>query len=65
MGFRVVASGLNARLPQNIADLLTSGQPSTVDAHSVQPYYTRLLAQSCGLSVTLAPEGEAIVVTAS
>jgi histidine phosphotransferase ChpT len=65
LGFRVTANGLNARLPQNIADLLTSGQPSTVDAHSVQPYYTRLLAQSCGLRVTLAPEGDAVVVTAS
>jgi histidine phosphotransferase ChpT len=65
MGFRVVANGLNARMPQNIADLLTSGQPAAVDAHSVQPYYTRLLAQSCGLSVTLAPEGDAVVVTAS
>jgi histidine phosphotransferase ChpT len=63
-GFRVAASGLNARMPQNIADLLSSGQVS-VDAHAVQPYYTRLLAQACGLSVVLAPEGDAIVVTAS
>jgi histidine phosphotransferase ChpT len=52
-------------MPQNIADLLSSGQVSIVDAHAVQPYYTRLLAQSCGLSVVLAPEGDAIVVTAS
>jgi len=65
MGFRVAASGLNARLPQNIADLLSSGQLSGVDAHSVQPYYTRLLAQSCGLNVTLAPEGDAVIVAAS
>ncbi len=65
MGFRVTANGLNARLPQNIADLLSAGQPSAVDAHSVQPYYTRLLAQSCGLSVKLAAEGEAVVATAS
>ena len=64
MGFRVTANGLNARLPQNIADLLSSGQPSSVDAHSVQPYYTRLLAQACGLSVRLASEGEAVVATA-
>jgi histidine phosphotransferase ChpT len=64
-GFRVAASGLNARMPQNIADLLSSGQPPAVDAHAVQPYYTRLLAQSCGLKVVLAPEGEAVVVTAS
>jgi len=65
MGFRVTASGLNARLPQNIADILSSGQPPAVDAHSVQPYYTRLLGEACGLSVRLAAEGEAIVATAS
>ena len=65
MGFRVAASGLNARLPQNIADLLRSGTTSSVDAHAVQPYYTRLLAQACGLNVALAPEGDAVVVTAS
>jgi histidine phosphotransferase ChpT len=63
MGFRVAANGLNARMPQNIADLLNSG--TNVDAHAVQPYYTRLLAQSCGLNVKLAPEGDAVVVTAS
>jgi histidine phosphotransferase ChpT len=64
-GFRVSAAGLNARLPQNIADLLSSGHTSSIDAHAVQPYYTRLLAQACGLNVVLAPEGDAVVVTAS
>jgi histidine phosphotransferase ChpT len=64
-GFRVTASGLNARLPQNIADLLSSAHLAANDAHSVQPYYTRLLAQACGLAVKLAAEGEAVVVTAS
>jgi histidine phosphotransferase ChpT len=65
LGFRVAASGLNARMPQNIADLLSSGHAGNVDAHAVQPYYTRLLAQACGLKVVLAPEGDAVVVTAS
>jgi len=65
IGFRVTANGLNARLPQNIADMLASGPLNAVDAHAVQPYYTRLLAQSCGMTVGLAPEGDAIVVTAS
>jgi len=64
-GFRVSAAGLNARMPQSIADLLSSGHSAAVDAHAVQPYYTRLLAQNCGLNVVLAPEGDAIVVTAS
>ena len=65
LSFRVAASGLNARMPQNIADLLSSTQAAGVDAHAVQPYYTRLLAQSCGLNVVLAPEGDSIVATAS
>jgi histidine phosphotransferase ChpT len=65
MGFRVVAAGLNARLPQNIADLLSGGMPPSIDAHAVQPYYTRLLAESSGLKATLAAEGEAVVVSAS
>jgi histidine phosphotransferase ChpT len=64
-GFRVSAAGLNARMPQSIADLLSSGHSGAVDAHAVQPYYTRLLAQNCGLNVVLAPEGDTIVVTAS
>jgi histidine phosphotransferase ChpT len=64
MSFRVTAAGLNARIPQNIVDMLNSTS-SAVDAHAVQPYYTRLLAQACGLKVTLTPEGETVIVAAS
>ena len=64
LSFRVTAAGLNARVPQNIVDMLNSSS-SAVDAHAVQPYYTRLLAQACGLNVTLASEGETVIVTAS
>ena len=65
MSFRIVAAGLNARLPQNIADLLSASATASGDAHTVQPYYTRLLAQACGLNVTLSSEGETVVVVAS
>jgi histidine phosphotransferase ChpT len=65
MGFRVAAAGLNARIPQSIADLLSAPEVGAVDGHAVQPYYARLLAQNCGLNVVMAPEGEAVVVTAS
>ena len=65
IGFRVTAAGLNARMPQNIAEMLSAESAHTVDAHAVQPYYTKLLAQACGLNVVLAPEGDAVVVTAS
>ena len=47
-----------------LRDFLTETNES-IDAHAVQPYYTRLLAEACGLKVMLAPEGEAVVVTAS
>jgi histidine phosphotransferase ChpT len=64
-GFRIRATGLNARLPQNIADQLSGAHTGTVDAHGVQPYYTRLLAQACGLHGQLAMDGDAVVVSAS
>lgn len=65
MNFRIVASGLNARVPQAVPGLL-AGAPSeqAIDAHAVQPYYTGLLARSCGLAVNIATEGDVIVVTA-
>jgi histidine phosphotransferase ChpT len=63
--FRITAAGLNARVQQNIADMLSSNHAPASDAHSVQPYYTRLLAEACGLTVALAAEGQSVTVTAS
>ncbi len=65
MSFALRTAGLNARIPQNIADILAAETPAGVDAHAVQPYYTRLLAQACGLKVTLALEGDGVSVTAA
>ena len=65
MGFRVAAAGLNARVPPAIPPLL-AGVPAghAVDAHAIQPFYTGLLAKSCGLVVAMASEGDAVAVTA-
>jgi len=65
MSFRIHAVGLNSRIPQNIADILAASGPASVDAHAVQPYYTRLLAQACGLKVTLAMEADGVLVAAT
>jgi histidine phosphotransferase ChpT len=65
MAFRVAATGLNARTPHNVVEMLSAGPKNAIDAHAVQPYYTRLLAEACGLRVSLAPDGDAVVVTAS
>ncbi len=63
-GFRVIASGMNARVPQPAERLLAGDGADSIDAHAIQPYYTALLAKDCGLAVTIASEGEAIVVSA-
>jgi histidine phosphotransferase ChpT len=65
IGFKVTAAGMNAKVPQAIPALL-AGTPhdGAVDAHAIQPYYTGLLARQCGLSVSMAADAEAVVVTA-
>jgi histidine phosphotransferase ChpT len=63
-GYRVTASGLNARLTVATAELLSGSPAHPVDAHAIQPLYTGILARDCGLIVSAAPEGEAVVVTA-
>ena len=63
MGFKITASGLNARINQAVPALLEGQSESgTVDAHAIQPFYTGLLARACGLSVALTAEGDAITV---
>lgn len=64
MGFQITAAGLNARVSQPVAELLASGSSGSVDAHAVQPYYTRLLADACGISISLVAEGDKVVATA-
>ena len=65
MSFRITSAGLNARVQQNTADLLSAGSTASIDAHAVQPYYTRLLAQACGLAVMLVPDGDKVIITAA
>jgi histidine phosphotransferase ChpT len=65
MGFKITSSGTNARIAATVPGLVAgeSGD-NPVDAHAIQPFYTGLLARACGMAVTLAPEGESIVLTA-
>lgn len=63
-GYRVAATGLNARLTTATADLLAGNPAQPVDAHAIQPVYTGILARDCGLTVSTAVEGEVVVVAA-
>jgi histidine phosphotransferase ChpT len=64
MGFKITSSGLNARIAQAVPALVAGQSENPVDAHAIQPFFTGMLARACGMTVTLAPEGESIVLTA-
>jgi histidine phosphotransferase ChpT len=63
-GLRITAAGLNARVTPATVELLVGSPSQAVDAHGIQPFYTGILARECGLGVSAAAEGEAVVVTA-
>jgi histidine phosphotransferase ChpT len=63
-GYRITASGLNARVTPATAELLSGSPAHPVDAHAIQPLYTGILARDCGLTVSAAAEGESVVLAA-
>ncbi len=64
-GFRITASGLNARLADATAGLLVGSPGHPVDAHAIQPLYTGILARDCGLAVSAASaEKDTVLITA-
>jgi histidine phosphotransferase ChpT len=63
-GFRLSSVGLNARLAEATVELLAGSPERQVDAHAIQPLYTGILARDCGLALSAAVEGEAVVVLA-
>ena len=74
LAMRVEARGANARLSHGAGDILSGAGAEAIDAHSIQPYFTALLARECGMalqsstapqSVTLAAVPEAVGDVAS
>ncbi|HWW48545.1 MAG TPA: histidine phosphotransferase family protein [Xanthobacteraceae bacterium] len=65
MSFRIFATGHTVRVPQNIVGLLSPDHTGPIDAHAVQPYFTRLLAKSSGLTVSLVADSDGVVISAT
>ena len=61
----VASKGTNPRLAHGVTELL-AGQPEAgkVDAHTIQPYFTGLVARECGMSVAVEMEAEGVKLTA-
>jgi len=60
------ATGERAKVPEAIAGVLEgTADLAALDARLVQPYYARALAQSAGLALTMAMDGDDVVVRAA
>src|SRR6266851_3554002 len=63
MGFRLAATGLNARIPHAVPALLEgASENGSIDAHAIQPFYAGLLARACGVKVELKAEDGTIII---
>jgi histidine phosphotransferase ChpT len=64
--FQVSASGPMLRVPPKFLELHSGQKPEeAIDAHSVQPYYTLLLARESGMEISIHANAEEIVFTAA
>jgi len=64
--FTLTATGPMLRVPPKFLELHAGGTPSEpIDAHSVQPYYTLLLARETGMTIGIRASAEDIVLTAA
>jgi len=62
--FTLKAEGLNPRIPLGMAETLSGEEPERVDAHSVQPIYTLLLARETGMSLDIDKQDNVVRLTA-
>jgi histidine phosphotransferase ChpT len=65
VGFKVSATGVNAKIQPAVTSLLT-GELSgdNIDAHRIQPFYAGLLAKACGIKATVTADGETVAIAA-
>jgi len=64
--FTARAQGDRAKVPEAVAQVVEgSADLTTLDARLVQPYYAKQLAQSAGLALTMAMDGDDVVVKAA
>ncbi|WP_046116462.1 histidine phosphotransferase ChpT [Ensifer aridi] len=62
--FTLVAKGRMMRVPPKLVELISGTPEEAIDAHSIQPYYTVLLAEEAGMTIDVVSNGEEIVFTA-
>ncbi|TWF54899.1 histidine phosphotransferase ChpT [Neorhizobium alkalisoli] len=62
--FTITVKGRMMRVPPKFIEILSGTLEEAVDAHSIQPYYTVLLADECGMELSHELSEDKIVFTA-
>ena len=66
MTIRVEARGVNARLSHSATDFLTNAVPNEpIDGHSIQLYFTTLLARESQATLNVSTSPESVTLTAA
>ncbi|MGC1177816.1 MAG: histidine phosphotransferase ChpT [Methyloceanibacter sp.] len=63
--FAVLAKGDPARLAEQVTSLLSGGNGTALDAHSIQPYYASRVAAAAGMAVTVVARDKEIELKAA
>ncbi|KAA0700747.1 histidine phosphotransferase [Neorhizobium sp. P12A] len=63
--FKIVARGRLMRLPPKFVEICSGTVEEAIDAHSIQPYYTVLLAEESGMELTYHATAEELIYTAT
>jgi histidine phosphotransferase ChpT len=62
--FTITVKGRMMRVPAKFVEINNGTLEEAVDAHSIQPYYTVLLADECGMDLKYVVHEDKIVFTA-
>ena len=62
--FTIVAKGRMMRVPAKFAEMCNGTIEEAIDAHSIQPYYTVLMAEESGMEIKYVVNADEIVFTA-
>ena len=63
--FRLVAKGRMFRVPPKFLEIHSGTLEEAIDAHSIQPYYTVLLAKEAGMTLSAVANSDDVVFTAA
>jgi histidine phosphotransferase ChpT len=62
--FRLVSKGRMVRVPPKFLEIYSGDVDEAIDAHSIQPYYTVLLAEESGMTLSCSANADEVVFTA-